>query len=281
MNTQRPARHRVLEARGRLLVSTDLHGNGEDFRRLRHIFLSLHADDPDTQWVQLGDVVHAPNDEVRLREPALYGFSDESWAIVKGLSELMASHPGRVHFVLGNHDYGHIGGGRTNKFYVDEVAHLESTMGEAERVAMRAFFAAALIGVATPCGALLAHGSPEDSIGSLDELDRIDLPPRLDDRTGPLVLRSWLTAYGQPRERTGRLLEAVSRGLGSPLTFVVHGHDRDESGWFIEGGNQICPVIFGARRDNKRYLLLDLAAKYPSVDALRDGAEIRRLYEQG
>jgi hypothetical protein len=281
LSAQRPPRQRVLEARGRLLVSTDLHGNGRDFRRLRDLFLSLHAEDPDTHWVQLGDVVHAPNDDARRSDPALYDFHDESWAIVDGLSKLMASHPRRVHFVIGNHDYGHIGGGRTNKFHADEVAHLESTMGEGERAAMRAFFVAALIGVATPCGALLAHGSPEDTIGSLEDLDGIDLPPRPDDHVGPMVLRSWLTAYGQPRECTGRLLEALSRGLESPLTFVVHGHDRDESGWFVEGDNQICPVIFGARQENKRCLLLDLGAKYPTVDALRDGVEIRRLYGQG
>jgi hypothetical protein len=37
-------------------------------------------------------------------------------------------------------------------------------------------------------------------------------------------------------------------------------------------------VIFGAPRANKRYVCLDLAARYPDVHALRDGAEIRRVY---
>ena len=62
------------------------------------------------------------------------------------------------------------------------------------------------------------------------------------------------------------------------LTVVIQGHDRDESGWFTEGGNQLCPVIFGAPRANKRYVQIDLTARYPDVHALRDGEEIRRVH---
>ena len=42
---------------------------------------------------------------------------------------------------------------------------------------------------------------------------------------------------------------------------------------------EICPVIFGAPRANKRFLLLNLAAHYSGVDALREGVEILRLYD--
>jgi hypothetical protein len=59
---------------------------------------------------------------------------------------------------------------------------------------------------------------------------------------------------------------------------VVHGHDRDESGYFVEGGNQVCPVIFGAPRRQERYLLLDLGAGYRGPDDLREGLEVRRLF---
>ncbi len=59
---------------------------------------------------------------------------------------------------------------------------------------------------------------------------------------------------------------------------MIHGHDRDACGWFTEGGNQLCPVIFGAPRSQKRYVRLDLAARYPDAAALRDGEEIQRVY---
>ncbi len=59
---------------------------------------------------------------------------------------------------------------------------------------------------------------------------------------------------------------------------VIHGHDRDVGGYFTEGGNQACPVLFGAPRSAKRYLRLDLGASYQGVEGLREGLEIRRLY---
>jgi hypothetical protein len=63
------------------------------------------------------------------------------------------------------------------------------------------------------------------------------------------------------------------------LRLVVHGKDLDEAGYFAEGGNQACPVVFGAPRENKRFLLLDLAASYRGVADFRDGVEIMRLHD--
>jgi hypothetical protein len=271
-------RHLVLPSRGRALVSTDLHGNADDFRKLRATFLTMRAEDPETHWIQLGDVVHAPDERARAENPALYDFPDESWAIVDGLRALMADDPSHVHFVLGNHDYGHIGGMRTDKFHPDEVAHLESTLDDAQRAALKDLFRGALLAVVAPCGALMCHGSPDDRLGALADLDRIELPPAKDDQIGPVILRSWLTAYGQPPHVTSRLLAKISRDADAPITFVVHGHDRDESGFYVEGENQICPVIFGAPRANKRCLVLDLSARYGNVRELRDGAEIVRIH---
>jgi hypothetical protein len=58
------------------------------------------------------------------------------------------------------------------------------------------------------------------------------------------------------------------------------GHDRDENGYFTEGGNQVCPVIFGAPRHNKRFLVLDLEARYAGVESLREGIEIRKVFSE-
>jgi hypothetical protein len=76
----------------------------------------------------------------------------------------------------------------------------------------------------------------------------------------------------------GRVLGRLSEQLGFPHTLAIHGHDRDESGLYVEGGNQVCPVLFGAPRDSKRYLVLDLAAHYQSASDLVGGAEIQTLY---
>ncbi len=267
-----------LPARGTLLVNTDLHGNGDDFRQMRARFEAARARDPETHWVILGDIVHAPSDEARVRNPALYSYPDESWEIASGIRELQRAHPGRVHFVLGNHDYAHIGGPRTRKFYTDEVAALESCLRPAQVEELRALFRDALLCVLTPCGAFMSHGSPNDSLEDPRELDRIQLPPPKHDERARAILLGLLNAYGQRPQVTARMLEQVSRGQPRQR-FVVHGHDRDEAGWFRYHPQQLCVVCFGAPRHARRYLQLDLSATYESSEALRDGVEIRRLYD--
>jgi len=264
-------RFAVLPAEGPLLVSTDLHGNLEDFTALRDVFLAT----PGATWVQLGDVVHGPDLSSRNGKPHLYGYEDQSHAIVSGFLDLMAAHGDRVRFVLGNHDHGHVGGPHTGKFHADEVAALESTLSARQRDDLVRLFEPALYAVAAPCGVLLTHGSPDDALDRLEDLDDIPLVPKLPYHVH--ALRSILTSYGQRADVTATLLAKISRPR-LRLSVVVHGHDRDDDGFFAEGGNQACPCIFGAPRANKRYLMLDLAARYDRAADLREGAEIRRLY---
>ena len=256
-------------------MSTDLHGNLDDFRALEHTFAALG---PDAHWVILGDVVHAPDARSRRDDPALYDYDDGSLAIVDGILAQQRAAPGRVHFVLGNHDHGHVGGPHPRKFHHDEVEALEATLTPAEIARLRGLFARALLAVVAPCGALLTHGSPDDSLTSLDDLDVPSLA--LDDLDGRqrTVLRALLTAYGQTDDVARAMLSSVSRRGGWDLRVVIHGHDRDEAGFFYEGATQLCPVIFGAPRGEKRCVVLDLAARYADAHALRDGAEIRRVH---
>lgn len=272
-----PRRVAVLPAEGTLLVSGDLHGNGADWRALVRRFEEerQRAPDQETHWVLLGDAVHGPDEEARRREPELYDYPDESWPIVDELAQLQRGHPGLVHYVLGNHDFSHVGGPRTSKFWPDEAAHLESMLSPEERERLKAFLGRALLAVAAPCGVLLTHGSPDASWTSLDALDFVALPPEREEHWRQL--NSLLTSYGQQREETERLLEVVRASVPG-VRMVVHGHDRDPAGWFTEGGNQLCLALFGAPRANKRYLRLDLAARYERVEELREGVELLRVH---
>ncbi len=260
-----------LPARGRCLVSTDLHGDLDAFVALRARFVDLLRDDPASHWVQLGDWVHGPDPETQSREPALYGYPDRSWAVLEALREAQARWPGQVHGVLGNHDMAHLGGRRTRKFHPDEAAFLESGLSAAQRVSLGTFLGGMFLAVVTPCGALLTHGSPDRRVVSLAQLAAMPLPPH--DAADQRALDSLLWSYGQPAEECAALLARLS-AEGTALTMVLHGHDKDETGWFVEGGNQGCPVIFGAPRAARRCVVLDLAARYPGIEALREGIEI-------
>lgn len=268
----------VLPSRGALLVSTDLHGNWDDFAALRGRFLAALMAEPATHWAILGDTVHGPSEEARARRPELYDYSDMSAEIVAAILELQRAHPGKIHYVLGNHDHGHVGGPRTAKFFPDEVAALEQRCSPGQLADLRALFEPALLAVAAPCGVLLAHGSPDDRLDQFEDLDGVRLRPRDNDPYRRHLLATFLGSYGQREEVTARLLARVSASA-VPVSLVIHGHDRDEDGFFANGRCQACPVIFGAPRTHKRYVVLELSSRYNCAADLREGAEIRRVHE--
>jgi len=266
----------VLPNNGKLLVSTDVHGNFEDFSRLRQHFFAARENGP-VFWAILGDIVHAPCPSAKLRDPRLYDYEDGSVEIVEAISELVVEFPDEVFFVLGNHDWAHVGGPRTRKFYPDEVAFLESKMSLRERNQMKSLFNEALLGIVTPCGAFLSHGVPGVVLESVEELNGIDFAMGPHNERQKEILFSVLTSYGQPEQEARAFLDSVS-SAGARQNFVIHGHDRDEVGFFLDGETAFCPVIFGAPRDNKRYLVLDLSAEYLNPASLREDLEILRLY---
>lgn len=270
------ARHLVLPPRGRLLTSTDLHGNRDDFEALRSVFEQALARGEDVHWLLLGDLVHGPDAEAAEREPDLYGFADESPALVDGLFELSRAHPGRLHVLLGNHDAGHLGFAHTAKFHRDEVEALEARLLPRQLERLRELFSAALLAASAPCGLFFSHGAPGDAVTSLRLLEG----PLVADDRGPRAraVNELLWSYGQPGDVAARFLARASEETGLSLRVVVHGHDRDPAGWFVEGENQVQPVLFGALQANKRYLWLDLAARYESPGDLREGHEVRRLH---
>jgi hypothetical protein len=268
----------MLPRDGQLMVSTDLHGNLEDFEALRDRFLARVERGEDVHWALLGDLVHGPDDQARCDEPALYDFDDRSWEVVEGVIGLREAWPGRVHLVLGNHDHGHVGGPVLTKFHADEALHLEGLLDDRRIDSMARLFRSALLLLLAPCGVALCHGSPDDSLRDPAQLDRLSLDPARNDAPGNALLRSILTSYGQPRDVTERVLRNLSRATGLDLGLIVHGHDRDLHGWFVEGGNQLCPVVFGALREHKRFLLLDLAATYRAAADIREGRELLWLH---
>lgn len=271
-------RHVVLPTRGTLLVNTDVHGNLGDFAAMEAIFHAERERDPETHWVILGDVVHAPDDSARSSDAALYGYADGSMEIVDRILALEQRFPGHVHFVLGNHDHGHVGGPHTQKFYGDEVEALESTLSHAQRTRLRGLFERAMLAAVAPCGVLMTHGSPDTSLMRLEDLDDAPLELSAMSPAQARMLRSLLTSYGQPDAVCVEMLGNVSRACGLTLGVVLHGHDRDEKGFFIEGEHQVCPVIFGAPRGKKRYVRLDLASRYDRAASLREDTEILRLH---
>lgn len=273
---------RVLTLRqssGRLLISADIHGHWEDFSRLRALFLAAEARGDNPLWVSVGDWVHGPSAErpsiLAANGEPLYAYPDDSPTIVRELSALMDAYPERVLSLCGNHEYAHIGGPKTRKFHEDEAAFLEARLPPAEVSAMRARFASWPIAARVPsCGLVITHGAMAPAFEHVAELERIPWGA-----AGDEVLNSTMHWYSFSPGQDTALLQLMSQDTDPAYSIIVHGHDREESGYARTGDRALLLCTsFGAIRSRKAYLWLDLAKRYQSLDELREHEEIRFLY---
>lgn len=271
----------VAGTQGPVLISTDLHGNLADFERLRELFLASDARGEQPIWISVGDWVHGPSDTRDRRNVVdrhgvpLYAYRDETPAILEALFALMDRFGDRVLSICGNHEHAHIGGRLTQKFHTNEAAHLESRLSPAAVAELRRRFATwpVVIRVAA-CGVALTHGAPIPA--SVAEFERTRF--HRTDGAPDDVLSSAMVRYGFCRGEDRELLARLSEP-GCELSVLVHGHDREEEGFYPSGSAALLLCTsFGARRARKTYLWLDRAQRYPSLAALRDGIELRRLW---
>jgi hypothetical protein len=126
------------------------------------------------------------------------------------------------------------------------------------------------------CGLVITHGAMSPAFASAGDLDRIRYHPP----DGPLadVLFSTMSWYGFSPGQDHDLLARLSSD-GARYDVIVHGHDREESGYArtAERALLLC-TSFGAVRARKSLLWLDLARRYTSLDELAEGRELRLLW---
>lgn len=268
-----------LPDRGQLIVCTDLQGCLRDFEQIVVVFLrALEDHGGDAHLLFTGDLVHGPHID-RKDWPDFLGeyYRDESGDLIKQFSRLRTRYPGRVHAIIGNHEHGHIGGPHTAKFAIDEVELLESRMGPDASAWMRNLLRELPLVAVAPCGAVFTHGAPAAEIDSRDDVEAARLDEMVFDSpidifevpvVGPLL---WArSAEGDVARRFLRAMDG---------TISIYGHDVIPEGFERVGDEQIVvSTSFGVFDENKVYLQLDLAARYPTVHDLRVGHEILPLY---
>jgi len=278
-----------LPDRGRLLVAADLHGNLRDFLALVAHFESLGSDG---HLLLLGDLIHGPQLPLERwpEYPSLRGrpYHDQSPAILLGVSELMVRHPGRVFVLLGNHEHAHIGGPRTSRFARDEAAALEQRLGIENSSWLSDFIAGLPLWAVAPNGLLFSHAAPAAIVADLLALERIDYRHYQCPRSGVLdayrsssegdidaaaLLGQLLWSKSLPPLMARQVLDALG------LSLCIYGHSVIPAGYQTIGVQQLIVSSSFCMEDSyKKILSLDLAAKYPSVTALRLGHEIVPLY---
>ena len=263
-----------------MLAFTDLQGNLRDFLRVEELFERSLEEDPESYLVITGDLVHGP--ELLPEEwPEHLGtyYHGESAQVLTHARELQARHPGRVIYLLGNHEHAHVGGPVVGKFFTDEAGRLEELLGDRRSIEMRAWLATwPLVAIAARAQLCLLHAAPHAAITSRRDVDDIDLLGLVGLEPSELPQRSILGAILWARTTSRARARAFLRALGPSLTTAIHGHDVVREGYAVDDPTRICvSSSFGCHDGDKLYVQWDLGEPAISAfDVARRG--LRRLW---
>ncbi len=251
-----------LPDRGRLLVATDVQGNVGDFDRVAEAFEDAAKSREGAYLVVTGDLVHGPE----LSEadwPDYLGsfYHGDSEGVLAHARELAARHPGRVHYLLGNHEHAHVGGPVVSKFFPDEARRLEDLLGDEGTQRMRTWLRTwPFVAVAPKARLVMLHAAPAARIRSAEDLEKLPLDGfdsiPLDDMVTRGILGALLWARTTTTERAFEFL----RALDPDARVAVFGHDVARGGYAVEREPLLCvSTSFGCFDGDKLYLEWDLA----------------------
>jgi len=265
-----------LPARGVLLVATDLQGNRRDYERMKE----LYAAEDDAILAFCGDLVHGPSPDMNAPGawPDYLGaeYRDESAELVRDFEQWTRRERGFS--LLGNHEHAHIGGPVVPKFYEDEAAVLDAALaGDRERI--HAFFRSFPLLAVAPCGVVLTHAAPRATAPTAGAFEQLSYDGYEQVPIQSMYAQDALGALLWSRSATAEQARALLAVVGGSL--VVYGHDVVHEGYEKVGAEQLClSTSYGVDDEHKFYLRIDLGARYPSVQDLREGIELKRLYNQ-
>lgn len=252
----------TLPERGRLIVSTDLQGNVGDFEIVEEIYERAVMRPEGAVLVITGDLVHGP--ELQPGEwPDYLGsyYRGDSKRLLEKAKKLADRHPGRVHYLLGNHEHAHVGGPVVAKFFPDEARRLEELLGPAATRAMKAWMRTwPFVAVAPKAGLVMLHAAPHAAIDRADDLDKLPLDGFLDLTLADSAARATLAALLWARTTSSERAQAFLKAILPGSRVAVYGHDVARGGFAIDREPLLCvSTSFGCFDGDKLYLEWDLA----------------------
>ncbi len=257
-----PRRVVTLPEKGRLIVSTDLQGNVGDFERIEEIFERATMRPEGAVLVITGDLVHGP--ELSPDEwPDYLGtyYRGDSKKLLEKAKKLADRWPGRVFYLLGNHEHAHVGGPVVAKFFPDEARRLEELLGPAQTRMMKTWMRTwPFVAVAPKAGIVMLHAAPHAAIGHADDLDKLPLDGFLDLTLADSAARQTLAALLWARTTSAERARAFLNAILPSSRVAVYGHDVARAGYAIDREPLLCvSTSFGCYDGDKLYLDWDLA----------------------
>lgn len=224
-----------------VLISADLHGHVENFRR---ILEAAELDRRPRRHLVLQEVCHGG--------PTYHGSACRSHAMLEEVIRLKVRYPNRVHFLLSNHELSEQTGYPITKdgkillvTFRMGIAAVYGDRSEAVHAALTAFIASCPLALRVG-EVLVCHSAPEKMETFGFDASVFDRPWTLEDvsQGGSVFRLVWGRDYRE--ENASAFAERVGAG------YMIHGHT---------------PCAAGFNTPNSRQLILDCSAE-PSAYAL-------------
>jgi hypothetical protein len=253
-----------LPARGRLLVTGDLHDNHEHLRKIVHL---ARLDASPDHHVVLHEIVHSE---------VLVNGVDLSHRMLARVATLVVDHPAQVHVLLGNHELAQMAGHHVSKGAGDNVAlfneGLDFAFGDdAQTVgdAINGFIAALPLALVSESGIFCAHSLPASR--RFDRFDPEVLERDLTDRdydsqSGSAYLMVWGRGFGEQE------LDTLAERWGVGL-FVI-GHEHVDNGLAVRGTKL---VILNSDHEFGTVLPIDLSRVPGAEEAVQLAIRLRSI----
>ncbi|MDI1474977.1 metallophosphoesterase [Polyangium sp. y55x31] len=258
----------VLPERGKLIVATDLQGHVDDFERITSIFERAAREPDGAVLVVTGDLVHGP-ELAEMDWPDYLGsyYEGDSPGLLERARDLQNRYPGRVHYLLGNHEHAHVGGPIVAKFFPDEAMRLEELLGDEGTLAMRTWFRTwPFVAVAPKAQLVMLHAAPHARIQSRDDLENLSLDGCTGLTLEEMAARGTLGALLWARTTSSERAWSFLRAIHPNARVAVYGHDVARTGYAIDREPMLCvSTSFGCFDGDKMYLEWDLAE--PAMNA--------------
>lgn len=275
---------------GKLMIVSDLHGNGYDFRQVLKTYQKLKEKGNADYLVFLGDLVHAYPGKRK----------DESLEMIEELMDLKANQPDSdVICLLGNHEFVHIYHIPLAKGHLEFTSWFEYRIQKCREVVIQFFMNMPLM-LRTEGGVLINHTGASNRYGIDENLNLQDLKnfnhqvdftkhieniKKYDPQIGSDFMNTdkgdflWDILMNGNEKQFGEdyhkyvdelLALASSDRMEYPLNNVVCGHIAAEYGAEVVGEKhlRICTSA-GALGDlEKKFLLLDASKTYTDASDL-------------
>ena len=277
---------------GKLMIVSDLHGNGFDFRQVLKVYRKLKSEGKADYLVFLGDLIHAYPGKQK----------DESLEMVEELIEMRANQENSdVICLLGNHEFVHI-------YHIPlQRGHLEFTLWFENRIRKNRerivrFFMDMPLMLRTKGGVLVNHTGSSNRYKIMEQFDLEwfknykhtgEFKTHLEniDTYNPQIGSQFMSTAegdylwdvlmnGNERPVGEEYFELINILLtfastdrkNSPLTVMVSGHVGVDYGAEIIGENKLrlCSSAGCLRDLEKKFLLIDTERKYVNSKELME-----------